>query len=38
MTASGAEAALAVRLIRALKIALRRERRRHPRWHGNIPV
>ncbi|HVC77374.1 MAG TPA: acyl-CoA carboxylase subunit beta [Candidatus Micrarchaeaceae archaeon] len=25
-------------LIRALKIALRKERRRNPRWHGNIPL
>ena len=25
-------------LIRALKIALRKERRRRPRWHGNIPL
>jgi acetyl-CoA carboxylase carboxyltransferase component len=25
-------------LIRALKIALRKERRRSPRWHGNIPL
>jgi len=25
-------------LIKALKIALRKERRRNPRWHGNIPL
>ncbi|HEV2029208.1 MAG TPA: acyl-CoA carboxylase subunit beta [Candidatus Dormibacteraeota bacterium] len=25
-------------LIRALRIALRKERRRSPRWHGNIPL
>jgi acetyl-CoA carboxylase carboxyltransferase component len=25
-------------LIRALAIALRKERRRAPRWHGNIPL
>src|SRR6266567_1477057 len=25
-------------LIRALRIALRKERRRNPRWHGNIPL
>ena len=25
-------------LIRALKMALRKERRRSPRWHGNIPL
>ena len=25
-------------LIRALKIAMRKERRRTPRWHGNIPL
>ncbi|HYL07789.1 MAG TPA: carboxyl transferase domain-containing protein, partial [Candidatus Udaeobacter sp.] len=25
-------------LIRALRIALRKERRRAPRWHGNIPL
>jgi acetyl-CoA carboxylase carboxyltransferase component len=25
-------------LIRALKISLRKERRRSPRWHGNIPL
>src|SRR5882762_659625 len=25
-------------LIRALKIALRKERKRNPRWHGNIPL
>ncbi len=25
-------------LIRALKMALRKERRRNPRWHGNIPL
>jgi propionyl-CoA carboxylase beta chain len=25
-------------LIRALKIALRKDRRRNPRWHGNIPL
>jgi acetyl-CoA carboxylase carboxyltransferase component len=25
-------------LIRALKIAMRKERRRSPRWHGNIPL
>ncbi|MDQ6879899.1 MAG: methylmalonyl-CoA carboxyltransferase, partial [Candidatus Dormibacteraeota bacterium] len=25
-------------LIRALKIAQRKERRRNPRWHGNIPL
>ncbi len=25
-------------LIRALRIALRKERRRTPRWHGNIPL
>jgi acetyl-CoA carboxylase carboxyltransferase component len=25
-------------LIRALRIALRKERRRRPRWHGNIPL
>ncbi len=25
-------------LIRALKVAMRKERRRAPRWHGNIPL
>jgi len=25
-------------LIRALRIAMRKERRRNPRWHGNIPL
>jgi propionyl-CoA carboxylase beta chain len=25
-------------LIRALRIALRKERKRNPRWHGNIPL
>ncbi len=25
-------------LIRALRMALRKERRRNPRWHGNIPL
>jgi propionyl-CoA carboxylase beta chain len=25
-------------LIKALRIALRKERRRSPRWHGNIPL
>jgi acetyl-CoA carboxylase carboxyltransferase component len=25
-------------LIRALRIAMRKERRRSPRWHGNIPL
>ena len=25
-------------LIRALRLALRKERRRAPRWHGNIPL
>src|SRR5437773_909630 len=25
-------------LIRALRVALRKERRRNPRWHGNIPL
>jgi acetyl-CoA carboxylase carboxyltransferase component len=25
-------------LIRALRISLKKERRRHPRWHGNIPL
>jgi acetyl-CoA carboxylase carboxyltransferase component len=25
-------------LIRALRIALRKERKRTPRWHGNIPL
>jgi acetyl-CoA carboxylase carboxyltransferase component len=25
-------------LIRALRIASRKERRRNPRWHGNIPL
>ncbi|HSR24445.1 MAG TPA: carboxyl transferase domain-containing protein, partial [Candidatus Eisenbacteria bacterium] len=25
-------------LIRALRLALRKERRRPPRWHGNIPL
>jgi len=25
-------------LIQALRIALRKERRRSPRWHGNIPL
>jgi len=25
-------------LVRALRIALRKERRRNPRWHGNIPL
>jgi len=25
-------------LVRALRIAIRKERRRSPRWHGNIPL
>jgi acetyl-CoA carboxylase carboxyltransferase component len=25
-------------LIRALRVALRKERKRAPRWHGNIPL
>ena len=25
-------------LIRALRIAMRKERKRSPRWHGNIPL
>jgi propionyl-CoA carboxylase beta chain len=25
-------------LIRALRVAMRKERRRNPRWHGNIPL
>jgi acetyl-CoA carboxylase carboxyltransferase component len=25
-------------LIRALRLALRKERKRAPRWHGNIPL
>jgi len=25
-------------LIRALRIAMRKERKRNPRWHGNIPL
>jgi acetyl-CoA carboxylase carboxyltransferase component len=25
-------------LIKALSVAMRKERRRAPRWHGNIPL
>jgi acetyl-CoA carboxylase carboxyltransferase component len=25
-------------LIRALRVAMRKERKRSPRWHGNIPL